>query len=183
MNWKTGNSHGLKPTLRRFASGSEDSKEDNCSQLSKRRVLLRRQPPIMIGWPAYEFWRSAFCPEWSRFPPGFCVAAFRRLPVTGKLRYMAHFSSISWMFKKARHTLSSERSTCQQCAITMPRDPPCPPFLRGGKSAGLRLGLLALLALAFAGCHKPDEITRYTVAKPPPREVDETVSEIGRAHV
>ena len=30
--------------------------------------------------------------------------------------------------------------------------------------------LIAIVVLAFSGCQKPDEITRYTVAKPPPRE-------------
>lgn len=39
----------------------------------------------------------------------------------------------------------------------------------------LRVGFIAVVALALAGCQKPDEITRYTVAKPPPRETKATV--------
>jgi len=69
-----------------------------------------------------------------------------------------------------------EGMDCRQGVSTVPRDPPSPPFLRGGVSAKFRLGLLAVLGLFIAGCNKPDEIMRYTVPKPPPREVDEKVS-------
>lgn len=41
---------------------------------------------------------------------------------------------------------------------------------------GRQWALLALVAIALSGCQKPDEITRYTVAKPPPREVKPAVS-------
>ena len=35
---------------------------------------------------------------------------------------------------------SNQQTTRQHGHITMPRDPPCPPFLRGGNYARLRLG-------------------------------------------
>src|SRR5579859_21367 len=33
-----------------------------------------------------------------------------------------------------------------------------------------QFAFLALVAIALSGCQKPEEITRYTVARPPPRE-------------
>ncbi len=40
----------------------------------------------------------------------------------------------------ARQQRRDERPTCQHSAITVPRDPPCPPFLRGGVDMRRRLG-------------------------------------------
>ena len=43
----------------------------------------------------------------------------------------------------------------------MPRDPPCPPFLRGGETARLRLNkFFVAFVLMVAGCSAPTEAER-----------------------
>ncbi len=51
-----------------------------------------------------------------------------------------------------RRKCCTQRSTCQQGVITMPRDPPYPPLLRGGEDTRLRSYSICAIAFALLTC-------------------------------
>jgi len=129
------------------------------------------RPTYNTGWPAFEFCHLAFRPMvtscqlvkdeqagrfpqrllhflriWPRIFPQVPLCRIETASPRGQMAFIDRLLLVSSVLKPRRAPDVSPRAHCQ----------PWP--------------LIAIVVLAFSGCQKPDEITRYTVAKPPPRE-------------